>query len=217
MSEEIEMRWFTESPWRRALGAVVVIGGAALLLALSGCGMNVHKDEASGKKNVEITTPFGDLKVKNQADVKETGLPVYPGATLKPSKHEDGDKEQATVSMSLFGMRIAVLSYLSDDPPDKVLAWYREQMKPMGQFVECSGTGDIGKIDMKDEGEKGLDKPVSCEKTSYNGNGRKVSELKLGTEGNQKVVAVGEREDGKPGSQFALVRVVLRGAKGDTL
>ncbi|HTK96278.1 MAG TPA: hypothetical protein VL382_11645 [Terriglobales bacterium] len=211
------MRWFTESPWRRALGAVVVIGGAALLLALSGCGMNVHKDEASGKKNVEITTPFGDLKVKNQADVKETGLPVYPGATLKPSKHEDGDKEQATVSMSLFGMRIAVLSYLSDDPPDKVLAWYREQMKPMGQFVECSGTGDIGKIDMKDEGEKGLDKPVSCEKTSYNGNGRKVSELKLGTEGNQKVVAVGEREDGKPGSQFALVRVVLRGAKGDTL
>ncbi|HTK95926.1 MAG TPA: hypothetical protein VL382_09835, partial [Terriglobales bacterium] len=80
-----------------------------------------------------------------------------------------------------------------------------------------SGTGDIGKIDMKDEGEKGLDKPVSCEKTSYNGNGRKVSELKLGTEGNQKVVAVGEREDGKPGSQFALVRVVLRGAKGDTL
>src|ERR1051325_3466419 len=139
MSEEIEMRWFTESPWRRALGAVVVIGGAGLLLALSGFGMNVHKDEASGKKNVEITTPFGDLKVKNQADVKETGLPVYPGATLKPSKHEDGDKEQATGSMSLFGMRIAVLSYLSDDPPDKVLGWYREQMKPMGQFVECSG------------------------------------------------------------------------------
>jgi hypothetical protein len=219
MSEEIAVKWFTETPWRRALGATAVVVGAVLLLSLSGCNMDVKKDEASGKKNVEITTPFGDLNVKNQADPKDTGLPVYPGATLKPSKHEDGGKEQATVSMSLFGMRLAVLSYLSDDPPEKVSAWYREQMKGMTNYVECSHNGgDVGSVDIHENGSgNDLDKPVTC-KGSDSGSGRKVTELKAGTQGNQKVVAIATREDGKPGTQFAIVRVQLGGKHGgDTM
>ncbi len=217
MSEETGVKWFTENPWRRALGAVVVVLGAALLLSLSGCNMDVkNKGE---NKDVSITTPFGDLNVKNKADVKETGLPLYPGATPKPSKHEDGDKEQATVSMSMFGMRIAVLSYVSDDPPEKVAAWYRDQMKGMTNFVECSRNGgDIGNVDVHEDSKGAdLDKPVTC-KGSNSGSGRKVTEFKAGVEGNQKVVAVATREDGKAGTQFALVRVQLGGKHGgDTM
>ena len=217
MSAELGFSWFTETPWRRALGALVVLVGAALLLSLSGCNMDVKKDEASGRKNVNIETPFGDLNVKNQADPKDTGLPVYPGATLKPSKHEDGEKEQATVSMSLFGMHIAVLSYLSVDPPDKVAAWYRDQMKGMTNFIECSRNGDVGNVDLHEDSKgNDLDKPVTC-KGSNSGTGRKVTEFKAGIEGNQKVVAVATREDGKPGTQFALVRVQLGGKHGDTM
>src|SRR5437763_311660 len=110
--------------------------GAALVLSLAGCEMNVHKDEANGNKNVEINTPFGDLKVKNQADAKDTGLPVYPGATPKAADDEHGGKGNATVSLSVLSMKIAVLSFVSDDSPDKVASWYREQLKPVGRFIE---------------------------------------------------------------------------------
>ena len=214
-----EMKWFTKTPIRRMLGAVTVLTSAVLLLSLAGCEMDVHKDEAGNKKGVEINTPFGDLKVKNQADAKDTGLPVYPGATLKPNDKGDGDKSQATVSLTLFGLKVAVVSYVTDDSPDKVAAWYREQLKPMGKFVECVGTGsDVGDVKMEHKsGNDDEDKPVTCDKETGH-SGRKVTEFKMGTERNQKVVAVSERKDGKPGAEFALVRVVVgKGAKGDTL
>jgi hypothetical protein len=209
-----EMKWFTESPFRRALGALAVVAGAALLLSLAGCEMDVHKDEANGKKKVEISTPFGDLKVKNEADAKDTGLPVYPAAQVKPSPKGDDDKH--SVSMSLFGLKVAVVTYVSDDDPEKVLAWYREQMKPLGRVVECTGSGDAGNVRMdKDSGDE--DKPVTCDKEGDD-HGRKVTQLKLGTQRNQRIVAVGERRDGKSGSEFALVRVVLgKKMSGETL
>lgn len=211
-----EMKWFTETPLRRLMGALVVIAGAALLLSIAGCNMSVKNDEAGGKKKVDIETPFGDLRVRNDADAKDTGLPVYPGAQVKQER--DGkDKEQASVSMSLFGLRVAVVSFTSDDPQDKVLAWYREQLKPMGHFIECTGSGDPGSVNMHGDSDKDDDKPVSCEK-SNDTSSRKVTQLKLGTERNQKVVAVSERRDGKPGTEFALVRVLVgKNAKGDTI
>jgi len=211
------MRWFTETPLHRAFAALAVILAAALLL--SGCEMNVSKDEKGEKKNVEIKTPFGDMKVNNQAEAKDTGLPVYPGATVRPS--DTGEKQQANVSMSMgaFGMKLAVVAYNSDDPPDKVTGWYREQLKPMGTFIECTGWGDVGNVGPRSgrKDDDSLDKPVSCDKQGTSGSGRKVTELKMGTEGNQRIVAVSERRDGKPGSEFALVRVRLKGGKGDTL
>ena len=211
--------WFTETPLRRVLGALTVVAAVALLLSLAGCSINANKDEKSGKKDVEIKTPFGDLNVKNQADPKDTGLPVYPGAVVKQDEHGN-EKEKASVSMNMFGMKLAVVAFTSDDSPDKVLAWYREQMKPMGTFIECSGSGDIGNVgahyDTKDkDSDEQLQKPVSCDKDSGD-HGRKVTQLKMGTNGNQRIVAIGERKDGKPGTEFALVRVVL-GKKGDTL
>lgn len=211
-----EMNWFTETPLRRFVGALVVIVAAALLLSVTGCNMSVREDETRGSKKVDIETPFGDLKVQNQADAKQTGLPVYPGATPKPPKHGDEGKGQASVSMSMFGLKVAVVSFISNDPPDKVLAWYRGEMKPMGSFIECSGTGDVGNVHTRGDGDDDDDdKPVTCDKNSGD-RGRKVTQLKLGTDRNQKIVAISEREDGQPGSEFALVRVVV-GKKGDTI
>ena len=213
-----EVKWFAGSPLRRVLGAVTVVAGAALLLSLIGC--EISKTDKEGKKGVEINTPFGDLKVKNQADAKDTGLPVYPGATLKPLEHGNGDKNQATVSLSLFGLKVAVVSYVTDDAPDKVVAWYREQLKPMGKTIECTGSGrDIGDVNVhpgKDDKDD-EDKLVTCDKETGH-NGRKYTEFKMGTERNQRVVAISERKDGKPGAEFALVRVIVgKSTKGDTL
>src|SRR5205085_7599462 len=117
--------------------------GAALVLSVAGCEMSVNKGDAKGNKNVEINTPFGDLKVKDSADAKDTGLPVYPGATPKPSDDEGGKhKGNATVSLSVLSMKIAVLGFVTDDSPDKVVAWYRKEMKPLGNVIECTGSGN---------------------------------------------------------------------------
>ena len=215
-----EMKWFTETPLRRVLSAVVVLAATLLLLSLTGCEINTQRDEANGKKDVEIKTPFGDLNVKNRADAKDTGLPVYPSATLKPADKDEQNKGQASVSMNMFGLKLAVVSYVSDDPTDKVLAWYRGELKPMGTFVECTNHGDIGNInahyDTKDkDSEDQLNKPVSCEHDS-GGDSRQVTQLKMGTQGNQRIVAIGARKDGKPGTEFALVRVIV-GKHAETL
>src|SRR5436190_15608454 len=89
--------------------ALIALASAALLLSLAGCEMDVHKDEANGKKGVEINTPFGDLKVKNQAEAKDTGLPVYPGATPKPKGDHDSSPGQASVSMNILGLKVVVV------------------------------------------------------------------------------------------------------------
>jgi hypothetical protein len=189
--------------------------GAALVLLLAGCEMSVNKGDAKGNKNVEINTPFGDLKVKDNADAKDTGLPVYPGATPKPSEHDNG-KGNATVSLSVLSMKIVVLGFVSDDSPDKVLAWYRTQMKPMGTVVECTGSSDdVGNVRMDRKSDDDDDKPVSCDKESGHGS-RSTTELKLGTERNQRVVAISQRKDGK-GTEFALVRVIIGKGKEGTL
>ncbi len=211
--------WFSQTALRRVLSAAIVVAATALLLSLVGCEINARKDEANGKKDVEIKTPFGDMNVKNRADAKDTGLPVYPGATVKPSDDKDDEgKGQAQVSLSMFGMKIAVVSYLSDDAPDKVVAWYRNELKPMGTFVECTGkSNDIGSVNMHESGhDDQLDKPVTCEHNDAGGS-REVTQLKMGTEGNQRVVAIGTRKDGKPGSEFALVRVIIGKHSGETL
>lgn len=201
-----EMNWFTATPLRRILGAAVIVTGAALLLSTTGCNMSINKDEAGGKKNVEINTPFGDFKVKNQAEAKDTGLPVYPGATAK--REQDDDKNgNGSVSLSLFGLKVVVASYVTDDPQDKVLSWYRDQIKPT-RFIECSGTGDSGNFTINGKKNGDEDGPVTCEKENQH-NGAKVTELKMGTQRNQKIVAVRDRKDGKPGTEFALVRVIV--------
>jgi len=225
-----EIKWFTRTPFRRALGAVAVLASAILLLSLAGC--EISKTDKDGKKGVEINTPFGDLKVKNQADAKSIGLPVYPGATPKPSDH--GNNSDASVSLSVLSMKLEVRAYLSDDSPDKVAAWYRDQLKPMGNFIECTGTGEVGNVHMDGKGgDEGEDKPVTCDKgTVHSGGsvadnvkdnvraniGRNVTEFKMGTQRNQRVVGISTRKDGKPGTEFAIVRVVLgKGGKQETL
>lgn len=209
MSAETMTLWFTEKPWRRALGALVVLLGAALLLSITGCDMQVQKSESGEDKKVAIKTPFGELKAQNETDPKDTGLPVYPNSQRKPSK--DDDKGSANVQISgLFGLKVAVVTYVSDDSPEKVAAWYREQMKGMGNFIECAGREKGGEGVTWSGKDDDLDEPVRCEKQEGKAGGRRVVELKSGTQGNQRVVAISTREDGKDGTEFALVRVVLR-------
>jgi len=107
-------------------------GNSALLLTvvalsaliLPGCNVKVNKDSEGQEKKVDIETPIGGLHVSKAPDVRDTGLPVYPGARRK-QEDEGGNSNGANVniSSSLFGLRVVAVEYLSDDSPSHSAAW----------------------------------------------------------------------------------------------
>ena len=182
--------------WR--LSIVVMLATLALLPA---CSVNVKDKGGDGNSKVDISTPVGGIHVDENADARDTGLPVYPGARPKP-KTEDGDKKSANVNMSAFGygLKVVALEYLSDDPPDKIIAYYQDQLKKYGHVLQCHSNEYQGR-------------PRWCGKLKCDSDdsGNKV-ELKAGTDDNQHIVSV--EPEGK-GSDFAIVWLRLRGKEGD--
>ena len=181
--------------WR--LSIVVTL---AALVHLPACSVSVKDHDNRGTSKVDINTPLGGIHVDENADARDTGLPVYPGARPKP-KTDDGDKKSANVNMSAFGygLKVVALEYVSDDPPDKIIAYYQDQLKKYGHVLQCHSNA----IKADHDGGK-----LKCDSDD---SGNKV-ELKVGTDDNQHIVSV--EPEGK-GSDFAIVWLRLRGKEGD--
>ena len=171
------------------------------------CSVNVKDHKDGGDDKVDIETPIGGIHINEEANVRDTGLTVYPGARQK-EKEKDGDSKSANVniSSSFFGVKVVALEYESDDPPEKVLAFYQDQLKKFGHVVQCHTSKHGGDFTVH-AGDKDSSREVRCE-GSDSGN---VVELKVGTEGNQHMVSV--EPEGK-GSDFTLVYVMTRGKEG---
>ena len=172
--------------------------------ALIGCTVSTtHRDghDDGGKgKDVDIRTPFGSLSVREGSmDPKDTGLSAYPGAQLKKSRDDDGDSSaNVNISSSIFGMKLAVLKYMTNDSPDKVAGFYRKDLSRYGKVVDCQGN-----FSMNFHPREKNDNEVTCDKDNTNG-GEYKQELKVGTENNQRIVAIKPSGDG---SEFVLVYV----------
>ena len=180
--------------------------GALAVVLLSGCSVNVKKESNGQDKQVDIKTPMGGIHVSKGADVADTGLSVYPGARLKPE--DSGHDKSANVSISGFGygLRVVALEYESDEAPEKVLAFYRDQLKKYGSVLECHTSGHFN-VNMKYSGKSSEAHSLNCDSSSGNN-----VELKVGTDENQHIVAV--EPEGK-GSSFSLVYVRTHGKEAD--
>lgn len=185
----------------------VLIVAAVLLvaMALPGCSVKTSKDEDGKDKNVEISTPFGGLKVNNDADARDTGLAVFPNSRLKPKEENNDNSANVNMSFGKFGLKVVVATYLTDATPDKVLAFYRGEVGKYGHVLECKG-GSMGGVTMHHTDKS--DKELHCDKDGDS----EVVELKVGTETLQHVVAV--KPSGK-GSEFSLVYVRAQGTDKD--
>lgn len=162
-------------------------------------------------KHLDVSSSVGDLHVGTDGDARKAGLALYPGARPRHDK-EDGDALHLGVFTEAFGMKLVVAKYDSDDAPARVIDFYRAQLKKYGKVLECH-TGEHGggvHADIHDDGDdKGQhSKALKCE----GDNTGPVTELKVGTEDNQHVVAIEPR--GKA-STFALVYVHTRGKQGE--
>ena len=177
-------------------------------LSLSACNVNVkEKHAANGDKEVTIQSPVANMHIGQDARGEDTGIPVYPGAKLV-EKDDDGGSDRANlnVSTALFGIKLVVVKYASDDAPEKLVSFYGKELKRFGSVLECRREGkdsDVN-VDMDDTPKHG-----DAAKCSGDNKGQTV-ELKVGSSDNHHIVAVSPK--GK-GSEFALVYVRTRDDK----
>ena len=182
---------------------------AGLVFTLSACSVNVKKNGDGEDHNVDIQTPVGGIHVSEDASAGDIGLPVYPGAKQK-EKDSGGDNKNANVNISGpgFAVRVIAIQYVSADPQQKVIDYYKDQLKKYGNVVQCQTGEHVGNVDVNQHGDdKDSNAPVTCEN---NDNGKTV-ELKVGVKSNQHVVAI---EPDGTGSTFSMVYVRTHGKEG---
>jgi hypothetical protein len=194
----------------RAITGVSLIALVATLVISSACSINVKdKDDENGDTRVDIKSPVGDLHVSEQVDIRDSGLSVYPGARPAPKEDSSNDKS-ANVNISLRGFQLKVVAaeFLSDDAPDKVIAYYDKELGKFGKPIQCHGwnTGQT----YASGGDDVMSRQVSC---GTDAGGQSI-ELKVGTEGNQHLVSV---KPNNKGSRFALVYIRMHTGKDTTI
>jgi hypothetical protein len=184
--------------------AMIAVAFAGWLTVLA-CTVSV-KDHNGDNSKVDIQTPVGGIHVDEEANVKDTGLAVYPGARKKEKTDHDSKSANVNISSSFFGVKVVAIEYESDDPPGKVQAFYQDQLKKFGQVIECHTDKHGGDLNVK-AGKDTSSRGVRCE----GDNRGSVVELKVGTEDNQHLVSV---EPQGNGTDFALVYILTRGKEG---
>lgn len=184
----------------RLFWTLLLVGSLTLLLG--GCKVKVDEKKEGKNKNVDISTPFGDLKVRNQASASDTGLPVFPNSREKAGDEHDSKSANVNMSFGKFGLKVAVATYETDAAPDKVLAFYRTELGKYGKLLECKG-GSIGDVNVEKD-----KKELHCDEHGDSN----VTELKVGNSDLQRVVAV--KPSGK-GTEFSLVYVRTKGTDNE--
>jgi len=196
----------------RLLAALSV---SALSLGLAACGINVkEKDNGKGDKDVTIQSPVANLHVGKDVKGADTGIAVYPGARLI-EKDDDGsgsDRANVNISTPFFGLKLVVVKYASDDPPQKLVDFYSSDLKRYGKILQCHKSGSDGDWHL---GTDSHDKPGHSDQLTCRGDDKgDTVELKVGSNNNAHVVAITPK--GK-GAEFALVYVHARSDDDSTI
>ena len=176
-----------------------------LSTALTGC--SIHESGSGKNKDVDIKTPIGSLAVRtSKVDVKEVGLSPYPGAVEVTERDNDNNKANVNLSFPGMGLKVVALKYHSDDAPDKVLAFYKNDLKKFGNVLQCTGT-QVTVVNPMKHDDKESDE-LACgddaRKAGVSVRTDAGTELKAGSKNRQHIVHV--QPDGT-GAKFELVYV----------
>ena len=163
-----------------------IIAGGILVLVLGGLSLAafiIHRIHVTqNAEHVEIETPVGGIKV-GQDQPGSTGLPVYPGATIRKS---DGASFEITANDTHAGL--VIVKYHSPDSRDVVRDWYAKRLGPSFKIKSGNYNSDKNDLGIPDVDLKTGD--VAFE-SKNNGN-------------NTRVVAIQEMDGG---SDIVLIRV----------
>jgi hypothetical protein len=165
------------------------------------------QQSGSQDKPFDVQSSVGDMHVGKDATAQRAGLPLYPGA--QPKHEDNNDPLNFGILTESFGVKLVVAKYQSDDPPAKVLAFYRDKLKKYGKVLECH-THDSDSVHSDSNDDEQKSKELKCD----GDNTGPTTELKAGTQDDQHIVAVDPRDNGKK-SEFVIVYVYSRGKKAD--
>ncbi|HMD86328.1 MAG TPA: hypothetical protein VKO18_16685 [Terriglobia bacterium] len=121
---------------------IVLVAGIAVWEGVRFLASAVHvqvENQAGGKKEVSIRTPFGSIEVNKDVNEASLGLPIYPGATHI--------KEQGSAAVNLDIAEEAQLHVLAGrfetpDSLDKVVAFYHDRLgDQVTKYTERDGEG----------------------------------------------------------------------------
>ena len=199
MHQALLARRFDPMPW-----ALLALSVSALLLA--GCSINVRDKKDGKEEKVEIETPVGSLKVRSEAEPTEVGLAVYPGARRIKDGHDDHGSAHVNIQSSLFGLKVVAISYESDDPPDKLLGFYRKELGRYGKVIECPNG-----IDMDIGDKREMAQEVRCESSPHGHRDKGEVDLAVGSSERHRLINVKPKGQG---SKFAMVYIQTRGERG---
>src|SRR5277367_4960229 len=94
------------------------------------------QSDSGQDKHLNIESSVGDLHMGNDGDARKAGVELYPGARLHKDEN-DNDAVNLGLFTQAFGVKLVVAKYESDDAPEKVIAFYRDQLKKYGKVLEC--------------------------------------------------------------------------------
>ncbi|MBM0106938.1 hypothetical protein JM946_19555 [Steroidobacter sp. S1-65] len=167
----------------------VVPGFAAVMLAslaVSACSADERGTHSLGL----------EVKVTDQAEVADVGLPEYPGATPYKEPGETSSGANIGLSAGSFGFKVAALELSSSDRPEQVAAFYRKALAKYGPVLDCSTGSPRSK-------RTGV---LTCDADDPNSH---EIVYKAGTDDNQRIVAIDPLGNG---TRISLVHVDTRGA-----
>jgi hypothetical protein len=177
-----------------------------------------HAQSNSDDKAFDVRSSVGDLHVGKDADAGKAGLPLYPGARAK--REEDNDPVNFGLLMENFGMKLIVAKYESDDGPEKITAFYRDKLKKYGKVLECHAHDDDVHTDINSDDDKDKDDDHSADHHSKElkcdgDNTGPVTELKVGNDDDQHVVAIKPKDEQSHSTTFVIVYMHSRGKRGE--
>ena len=174
-------------PIRPAIAIAAVVPALALATA---CAV-AHEEEDGKTTRVAISTPVGALAARTGDNAGDTGLPVYPGAQVSRDG-SGGHSERANVAIGTpwFGLRVVAAEYESGESPERILDFYRDQLKSFGPVTECRGDVNF---------KNGLPECRSQPGSDH-------VQLLTGTEQRHRMVSVQPRGSG---TEFALISIQM--------
>jgi hypothetical protein len=177
---------------------------ASMAVLLAACSIHVDDKDKKNEK-VDIQTPFANLKVDTGDKAADNGIPVYPGAHLRPEENGDNHSANINIGAAGFGLKVIAAEYETDDSPEKVKSFYLDKLKSFGDVLVCSGHSGGSDVHVGSHGD-GQDQKLTCKDTHGDG-----WELKTGTSDNEHLVSIEPRGTG---TRFGTVLVRTHGKEG---
>jgi hypothetical protein len=156
------------------------------------------------------------INVDPSPKIEETGLPLYPGASLDRGRHrgEDGDHGDG-VNLNLwfgsYGLKVVVVKLKSEDNAADVERFYQQALASYGEVLDCTDSrrGESAAERRAIAKANKNSSVLTCGDTLLNKSSRRDGKfLKVGTKAKQYAVAI--QSDGS-GANIHLLHFEKRG------